>query len=471
MKTINKKTYRTKLFTATTLAVVLLFTGIATSASASMEDPVSGTMSANSTSVEIGDRITISITGQDNNDLISLNLYYHGEWHEQPVSGISATRTWTITESSAGTYRYRGWVIGNIESDLPAWSTWMVDNEEGTYTSPSYINVVVSDPSSDDDDYDYDYDHSTCSDQCSYNGQTRCYNSERKQVCGQHDSDSCLEWSHSISCSGNTSCGYGTCDNDEKPDWRCSNGNCVYSCNYDSDCGSSCECSTGTCCDGCNYRSSTWICDTEKDTQYGCPWGTGCGADVAEKSKTRYQYCSGRSSQCSGSWDDWLPLTAWKTSDSCSASEVCVVGTSQCQSSSTCSSSDAKYIKGCYDNDVYWFDLANTRYSKVQECEDDNPCTVDSCKEGACVNELKQDGTTCEIGSPEYCENCEHCGDGLCNCEENKDSCSDDCTGLEEGEAAAGTWLQSLLKKWYVWLLLGIVAIMLLYWLFRRPKE
>jgi hypothetical protein len=465
MKTINQEIYPKTIFTAITLAVVLLFAGMANFAFASTEDPVSGTMSVSSTSVEVGEAITISITGQDDNNLISLSLYHHGQWHEVPVSGISATRTWTLTESSPGTYRYNGWVSGNIESGIPDWYLWMTKNEEGAYTSPAYVEVLVSEKS-----YTEPVPAPTCYDQCSYSGQTRCYDGERKQVCGQHDSDPCLEWSHSISCAGSTSCGYGTCDNDEKPDWYCSNGNCVYTCNYNSDCVKSCECTSGVCCDGCNYRPSTWICDTETETQYGCPWGTTCGADVAEKSKTRYRYCSGTSSQCSGNWDDWLPLTAWKTSDYCSSSEICVVGASQCQASSTCSSSNVKYIKGCYDNDVYWFDTDNVRYSKVQECDDDNPCTLDSCEEGVCVNELKQDGTTCEIGSPEYCENCEHCGDGLCNCGEDNTNCPDDC-GIKDGEAEVGTWLQSFLKKWYVWLILGIVAIMLLYWLFKRPKE
>lgn len=242
-----------------------------------------------------------------------------------------------------------------------------------------------------------------------------------------------------------------------------------------------CECfKTTSCCDGCYYRPSTWVCDLEVQTQYGCTWGLGCGADTSKRTKTRYKYCSGDSSQCAGNWNSWLPWTNWKVSDYCSSSEVCIVGNSRCQYSSSCVQSEGTYIKehkkDCYDNDIYWFDSNGERQDKYQECSDDNVCTIDGCDNSACFHDLKCDGTSCEISSSEYCENCEHCGDGICNCEENNDTCSDNCEtaldeGLEQGKAAIGLTLQSLLKEWYVWLLLGIVAILLLYWLFRRPKE
>jgi len=440
MKTKERKIYNPKkLFLATVFSLVFLFIGLAGISSASTNDPVSGTLSVSPRTVEIGEPITISIRGQDDDGLVRFELYCQSRLlYRENVSGISATKTWTITEDSADTYRYHGRVIG-VDSNPSTYTGWLWGEEESAFTSPEYVEVNVLDSAP--------FTPSSCTNECSYSGQTRCYNSTRKQICGQYDSDSCLEWSSSISCSGSTSCGYRTCDNDERPNWRCSGGNCTYTCNYSSSCVSSSECSEGPCCDDEGfYRPSTWICDFETQTQYGCPWGLGCGADTAKRTKTRYRYCSGNSSQCTGSWHNWLPWTDWKISDSCSSNEVCINSNSQCQYSSSCVQPEGAYIKeyrkDCYDNDVYWFDSNGTRQDKYQECSDDNLCTIDGCENKACFNTFSED---CKTASTDQ--------------------------GLEKGKAAVGLTLKSLLKKWYVWLLLGILAIFLLYWLFKKPKE
>ena len=471
MKIKQRKLYSSKkLFWVAIFSATFLFTGFIGISSASMNHLPSGTLSASPTTAYPGEQITISITGNDDDGLVGFEIYYNNTWHREDVSGISATRTWTIIENLQGTYKYKGRVVG-INSDPSTHTGWLWGETESAPTSPEYIEVVVS-----------DFTPPSCADECSYSGKRRCYDSANKQICGQYDSDSCLEWSSPISCSGNTSCGYGRCDDDERPNWRCSGGSCTYTCNYSSSCAKiSCECSKGPCCDGCNYRTSAWICDFETQTQYGCPWGLACGADAGKRTKTRYKYCSGTSSQCSGKWHSWLPWTDWKISDSCSSNEVCVVGSPHCQYSSACVKPKTAYIKeyrkSCYDNDIYWFDSNGKRQGKEQECSDENSCTIDGCENNVCFNTLKCDGTTCEIGSSEYCQSCEHCGDDICNCEENNDTCCDDCkivcngNELAKGEAAVGLTLKSLLKKWYVWILLGIAAIILLSWLFRKSKE
>jgi len=68
-----------------------------------------------------------------------------------------------------------------------------------------------------------------CTNECSYSGQKRC-SGTNVQTCGNYDSDCCLEWSSTKSCSGSTSCGYGSCYDNEKPRWYCSSNQCVYSC-------------------------------------------------------------------------------------------------------------------------------------------------------------------------------------------------------------------------------------------------
>jgi len=214
------------------------------------------------------------------------------------------------------------------------------------------------------------------SDECSYSGQTRCYDSTRRQICGNYDSNPGLEWSSPKKCSGITSCGYGRCDSDERPYRYCSGGDCIYRCEYDSSCAkSSCECSEGPCCDGCNYRPSTFVCNSEIQTQYGCPWGLSCGADVGKKTKSRFKYCSGDSAECSESWSSWLDWTSWRIADSCGTTEVCWVGNSQCQYSSSCVSSapepEPEFSLKCDDGNALMLSLLGRKENSSEEWKKD----------------------------------------------------------------------------------------------------
>lgn len=78
------------------------------------------------------------------------------------------------------------------------------------------------------------------------------------------------------------------------------------------------------------------------ETEYGCPWGTDCGADVGKKTKSKFRYCSGNNAQCVGIWKDFFAWNDWLVTDSCFDNEVCSIGNSKCQYSSVCSkTSDA----------------------------------------------------------------------------------------------------------------------------------
>jgi hypothetical protein len=178
-----------------------------------------------------------------------------------------------------------------------------------------------------------------CSSDCSHSGRTRCVDNLHREICGNYDADEYLEWSPLKSCLGDTSCGYRKCKDNERPHWYCFDGNCRYKCIYDESCAlSSCECSEGVCCDGCHYRPSDWICGSDSQTQYGCPWGSACGADVGKRTRTRLKYCSGSSSECGEKLGGWLPWTSWKVADKCGMSETCNVGGSSCLYSSLCAS-------------------------------------------------------------------------------------------------------------------------------------
>ncbi len=465
-------------------------------------DPVSGTLSVSPTSLCVGEQINLTISGQDDDGLSGFYAYFQGNWHWQDVSGTSGTKTWTIIETIPGVYTYCGQVYGKTPQGIV----------ETANTSPYCVNVNVSSC------------QPSCTNECSYIGQVRCYDYTHRQVCGNYDSDPCLEWSSLELCSGPTNCGYGNCASNQRPRWYCSGGNCTYNCVYNSSCEQpsnylscynndvwwfnslgqllskyqecgddfcenwgekycvgnkvyqqrtcydrgcangacysnqykdtrlvkecasdetcvngkckkECECSSGPCCDGCHYKSSAAICDVEVKTQYGCPWGTGCGADVAKRTKSRFRYCSGDSAECNGRWSEWGNWTNWLVVDYCTSSEVCRVGERKCQYNSACVQKPVPptppyyihYTKACYDNDLYWYDSKGVRQDKYRDCEDENECTLDSCVNSKCINKLYCDGSTCLIGSKDYCASCEHCGDGICNCEENICNCPQDC--------------------------------------------
>ena len=72
-------------------------------------------------------------------------------------------------------------------------------------------------------------------------------------------------------------------------------------------------------------------------------------------------------------------------------------------------------------------------------CNSDSDCNSppDSCykSSGTCASDCGScsygsptcDGTTCSVGSSDYCSDCTHCGDGKCNCGETFSTCINDC--------------------------------------------
>jgi hypothetical protein len=159
--------------------------------------------------------------------------------------------------------------------------------------------------------------------------------------------------------------------------------------------------------------------------EYSCPWGTGCGSDVGKRLRTQYKYCSGTNATCSGNWSSFGSWTTYLAADYCSNGEGCTAGNQTCTYKSSCN--QVTLTKGCYQNDVYWFDLSGNRGAKYKSCDDSNSCTLDGCTTDKCTNTIKCDGTTCAKDSKDYCDNCEHCGDGICGCGETPCACPADC--------------------------------------------
>ncbi len=128
-----------------------------------------------------------------------------------------------------------------------------------------------------------------------------------------------------------------------------------------------CECTSGPCCDDCVYQGMEHVCEPDAASEYGCPTGTSCGADVGVRYRDRM--CSGSSASCEGSLGSWK---SWETADFCGVSEYCYPGVGTCQSAS----SEASYA--CYGGDVYWYDSCGVREGKKEDCSD-CACSVDAC--------------------------------------------------------------------------------------------
>ena len=190
-------------------------------------------------------------------------------------------------------------------------------------------------------DYDSDYclewsawqtTGPVCWDECSYQGQYECSNTSGR-TCGNYDSDSCLEWSSWQSC-------YNSC-------YRCGDGTCNSSCGENSsNCPNDCDScgspppSNPLCWDECSYTGQKRCADSSK-----------------------YQTC--------GNYDSDYCLE-WSSSQSCPSGQACQDG--QCVSQCT-----SHYYKACYDNDVYWYDSCSKREEKAQECG------YSSCLNGKCI--------------------------------------------------------------------------------------
>ena len=137
---------------------------------------------------------------------------------------------------------------------------------------------------------------------------------------------------------------------------------------------------------------------------------------------TRLQTC--------GSYDT-DPCLEWSAPQTCQGSTSCGYGTCTDLQKPTWSCKDGKcvytcntdssckkvvtyvqnYKKACYDNDIYWFDSKNVKQSIFKDCGND------ICSKGECI----------PSNSIEYCQGDTHCGDNICNCQEDTLTCSEDC--------------------------------------------
>jgi hypothetical protein len=151
---------------------------------------------------------------------------------------------------------------------------------------------------------------------------------------------------------------------------------------------------------------------------------------LGQQTRIKYQYCTGYDAQCSGSWSGWGVFGEWAVAKYCGSGQTCSATYGTCQTNSSCQNNNI-YTKGCYNGNLHWFDRYGQRTSLYKNCSDGNSCTIDTCDNASCKNELKCDGATCAKGSDDYCKKCTHCGDGVLNCGETQCTCVQDFVGKQ----------------------------------------
>jgi hypothetical protein len=121
-----------------------------------------------------------------------------------------------------------------------------------------------------------------CVDECKTN-ERRCAGDASYQVCGEHDSDSCLDWSAALGCGANETCQAG--------------GTCALDCG-----GSPCACKPGEekpCADVGECKGGLRRCGAD-GTFGACEWTVGPSAEL----------CDGKDNDCNGAADDGLVAPA-----------------------------------------------------------------------------------------------------------------------------------------------------------------
>ena len=268
-----------------------------------------------------------------------------------------------------------------------------------------------------------------CTNECSYSGQDRC-SGNGTQTCGNYDSDSCLEWGSTQSCSGSTACGYGSCDNDERPNWYCSGGSCGYNCSDDNACGGNDHDYKQCYNNDVYWYSSNGSRDdkySECGSDYNGSWGSDyCRGDDVYERRTNYDKgCSG--SSCYSNTDTEERLVKRCDDD-------CVNG--------RCVDDDDDDYKKCYNNDVYWYSDNGYRQSKEEECGSDTNGSwgSDYCKgdnvyeqrysyDRGCSNDDCFSNRTTEERLVKRCD--DDCVNG--RCVDDRDECDDNDPCCDNG--------------------------------------
>lgn len=301
----------------------------------------------------------------------------------------------------------------------------------------------------------------SCANECETNGAKQC-SGTGYQTCGNHDSDSCLEWSTVNACENEGVCSNGACyanslkhcagtgyqfcriyENDKCSQWSdiiscptgqtCANGVCFL-----------CQPRTISGCKVCDLSGVSWSDDNSK-----CASGQTCRdgqcvntspSCTNECASSGAKQCSGNGFQICGDYDNDNCLE-WSTITACTNNQTCLMGNcaanciaktcasegyicgnlangcgttlncGSCSGNQTCkngkcvNSCQANSYKACYNNDVYWYDSCGTRGALYDDCTSQESCTT----QGTCTPAI-----VIKKSNGEACTSNIQCASGIC---------------------------------------------------------
>jgi len=187
------------------------------------------------------------------------------------------------------------------------------------------------------------------------------------------------------------------------------------------------QCVYGECCDnGGNYRSTSYQCQDDVEVEYGCPWGSGCGADVGIRYKNRY--CPGNNFVCTGQ-EVWEP---WQVFDDCTEDEMCSNGQCVYSAECACECTSGPCCDGCY---IKPQGAQPAGFNDYYDCSGENSPTETSYvrfNDYYC-NGLDTDKHLTQT-NVDRCDTCKYCeeGDSFCSYYDASTTCGSlDCNGLD----------------------------------------
>ena len=388
--------------------------------------------------------------------------------------------------------------------DCKAWQTWhtvdtfkkqninvMAQAELYNYKCLTEIPKEICNDGKDNDCDQYvdanDPDcQETCKDECSPNGKAVCNNSFQFAVCGDYDSDDCLEWKIDY-CPSGKECLNGKCIDSCSDECNSGSKTCVSDStwkecgNYDSDkcvewsstkyCNNNQECKSGECvckneCSSLeakctssntfkkcgNYDSDScleWSSDKECGSGYLCKDGA-CKPDCKDDCINGDKKClDSKTVGICGNFDS-DPCVEWGLKDKCPGGTYCNPGNTLCTINSTCSNECSSGEKKCDSGTSYKqcgdYDSDDClEWSSAKSCSNGEICNGGKCETDSCSNDCsggsiicidktsykhcgQYDADGCFDWGPTYiCIKGEECNNGKCG--KPGPTCTDQCTG------------------------------------------
>ena len=345
------------------------------------------------------------------------------------------------------------------------------NNQGNTNVNSSDNNSSLNNSSSNNDE---------CSNDCT-SPSTRCL-SNSVQSCGNFDADSCYEWGQTTPCADGQTCESGQCTGTpnctnecRQSEKRCTNNNGFEVCgDYNSDtclewggeraCPAGMSCSNGEClsqcvdecnmseriCDGSGYRECGNY-DADNCAEWGntvsCGANQSCRGGVCEESCT--DECRQDERQCTSTGVHFEVCrdynndgcTEWGQTTPCGNGEICSNGRCSSQCQNECQSGEKKCdgngVRQCgnYDSDqcLDWSHLTNCASNAscrngecIINCSDDCSRGEKRCSGNSVQICGNYDNDNClEWGGSVSCNQGETCSNGQCTLAQ---SCSDECS-------------------------------------------